>query len=154
MESPFKFSTMMLGKSLILILITPMIVRPPKTEARVKLLFLCICTYYTIGINSLWIHAIYGDQIGINVFHGGCYFLVRMSNKVAKLYSLWRQQRAAHQMEAQKRVYLEAQRRVYLLNQRWEMHYFSGAWSLTDPEIPKACTVSLLILIHALLFDS
>ena len=134
-ERASKFSTIKLGRSTTLTLITPRMVMWQKMEARVKRLLSCICMYhYNICINSI---NMIGFGINIFLFHGKCHFLVRTSKMVAKRCSLPRWQRAAPRME-------DVERGVYLSNPRWETHCSSGAWGLMDPVIPKAFMVRSL----------
>ena len=135
MERVSKFSTIKLGRSSTLTLITPRMVMWQKMEARIKRLLSCICMYhYNICINSI---NMIGFGINIFLFHGKCHFLGRTSKMVAKRCSLPRWQRAAPRME-------DVERGVYLSNPRWETHCSSGAWGLMDPVIPKAGMVRSL----------
>jgi hypothetical protein len=103
-------------------------------------------SYVSVCITLLVFYDMYcwWPNCPVDIFYGNCYLLVRMLKTVARLCSLRRQQTAAlHHFIMS---CLNVQRAVYLLNQRWEMHFCSGAWSLMDPWIPQACMVTLLDL--------
>lgn len=150
MERAFKFFIMMLDRNMNLILTTSLMNTTPRMGVSGWLLSLCICIHQDTC--ALWalslvikfaLHLPIDDNLIYFLFmlSTSCVHTAPKSKKVVRQFSPmpeWTAVLCHTTMSC-----LNVARRALLLNQRWEMQYFSGAWSPMPLLIRPACTVSL-----------